>query len=379
MRRAVLLAAVLVAVGAGSAGAVTVQPAAEAPSVAASAWYLLGNDGAVLASHNAREQRAMASITKLMTALVVLDHAQLSDVVRVNQRAAAVGESTIYLRSGEELTVAQLLRGMLVPSANDAAEALALYVGHGSLDRFVALMNAKAKELGLRDTRFTNPHGLDQPGHVSSARDVTVLVRRALGVPFIRDALARETYTLPGRPTFETTDDLLGSWPPLVAGKTGHTADAGWSETAAASAHGAIVYGAVLGSSSRDARNDALRELLQYGLSRYRQIRVVDPRRIYARPTTGYGQPDVELVAPKAVVLPVRTGVSLEERVVAPTSVALPVRKGQQLGRVDVYERERLLASSELVAAASIEEPGVVGKALWYARRTADNLWGIVT
>ena len=124
---------------------------------------------------------------------------------------------------------------MLIPSANDAATALALHVGNGSTARFVSLMNAKARELGLVDTTFVNPHGLDERGHVSSARDATVLVRYALGVPSIREALARTSYSLAGRQQFPTTDDLLASWPPLVGGKTGHTEDAGWSEAAAAS------------------------------------------------------------------------------------------------------------------------------------------------
>ena len=92
----------------------------------------------------------MASITKLMTALVVLEHARLDDVVRVSPQAASIGESTVYLRAGEELTVAELLRATLIPSANDAAEALALHVGRGSADRFVGLMNAKAAQLGSR-------------------------------------------------------------------------------------------------------------------------------------------------------------------------------------------------------------------------------------
>lgn len=376
-----LLAVVALALSLAAApvGAATARATAEPPVVPAAAWYVVGDDGAVLASHDAHQRRAMASITKLMTALVVLEHARMSDVVRVGPTAARIGESTMYLRTGDELTVAELLRGLLVPSANDAAEALALYVGRGSVERFVGLMNAKAKELGLRDTHFENPHGLDQPGHVSSARDVTVLVRQALGIPFIRDTLARETLTLPGRPTLETTDDLLGSWPPLVAGKTGHTGNAGWAEAAAASARGTTVYGAVLGSRSRDDRNAALKSLLRYGLGRYRPVSVVSTARVYASAKTGYGKRPVDLVAPRAIVRPVRTGVSLTERIVAPTSVTLPVRKGQSLGRVDVYEGKRLVASSRLVAASEVARPGVVGKSLWFVTRTAENLWGIVT
>ena len=178
----------------------------------------------MLARHDADEPRAIASITKLMTAIVdARARAALRRRHASSPRAAGVGESTVYLRAGEQLTVAELLRAMLVPSANDAAEALALHVGEGSTDRFVALMNAKAASSASRTRHFENPHGLDESGHVSSARDATLLVRYALGIPFIRDALGRTSVELPGGRVFETTDDLLGSWPPLVGGKTGHT------------------------------------------------------------------------------------------------------------------------------------------------------------
>ena len=375
MRRA-LLAAAAAAAAVALAAPVTASPP---PVVDASAWYLVGEDGAVLAQSNARRQRAIASITKLMTAIVVLEHTGLSDVVRVSPRAAGVGESTVYLRGGEELTVATLLRAMLVRSANDAAEALALNVGKGSTSRFVALMNTKGEELGLVDTNFENPHGLDARGHVSSARDTTKLVRYALGVPFIRDALSRSTVSLPGGRVFPTTDDLLVSWPALVGGKTGHTRDAGWSQAAAANAGGVTVYGSVLGSDTRSSRNGALQDLLTYGLSQYRRTTAIDASRVYAEAETGYGGPSVKLVAPRAVVRTVRLGTLLVERIVASSSVALPVQEGQRLGRVEVYAGNRLVASSNLVAAAAAAEPGLMSKARWYATRTVKNLWEVIT
>ncbi len=378
MRRALLAVVALVAVLATPVQASSADAPA-APPIAAASWYLVGEDGAVLARRDAARARAIASITKLMTAVVVLEHARLDDVVRVSPLAADVGESTVYLRAGEELTVADLLRATLVPSANDAAEALALHVGGGSADRFVDLMNAKAAELGLRDTHFENPHGLDQRGHVSSARDVTTLLRYALGVSFIRDALQRSSVVLPGGRAFPTTDDLLQSWAPLVGGKTGHTQDAGWSETAAASRGGVTVYGAVLGSDTRSSRNDALRELLSFGLDQYRRVQVVDGARAYARAKTGYGQPAVELVAPRTLVRAVRLGTPLVERVVAPSALALPVAKGERLGRVEVYDGNRLVASSNLVAADAVADAGLWAKAKWYATQTARNLLGLVT
>ena len=379
MRRALLAVVALAAALAAPVQASSADSQSAGPQIAAASWYLVGEEGTVLARDRASEPRAIASITKLMTAVVVLERARLTDVVRVSSRAAGVGESTVYLRTGEELTVAELLRATLIPSANDAAEALALHVGGGSVDRFVSLMNAKAQELGLTETRFENPHGLDETGHVSSARDVTKLARYALGVPFIRDSLQRSSVTLSGGRTFPTTDDLLQSWAPLVGGKTGHTRDAGWSQAAAASRAGVTVYGTVLGSETRRARNDALRELLSFGLDQYRRVQVVDGGRIYAVAETGYGQPAVDLVARRGVVRTVRVGKPLLERVVAPTSLALPVAKGQLLGRVEIYDGNRLVASSNLVAGQGVADAGLFAKVKWHATRTARNVWGLVT
>ncbi len=353
--------------------------AAPPPLVGASAWYLVGEDGSVLAQRNARERRAVASITKLMTAIVTLERARLSDLVTVSGRSSRVGESTVYLRAGERLTVSALLRATLVASANDAADALALHVGRGSVTRFVGLMNEKARELGMTETTFVNPHGLDEPGHLSSAADATLLVRYAIGIPFIRDALGRSSVTLPSGRVFPTTDDLLESWAPLLGGKTGHTADAGWSETAAARARGVTVYGTVLDAESRGERNEALQELLTYGLARYRRVAAIDAARVYTTAATGYGRPAVELVAPRTVAWTVLDSTPLVERVVALDAVELPVRRGQRLGRVDVYQGSTLVASSTLIAAAAVSEPSLLGKADWYAGRTARNLWGFVT
>ena len=347
--------------------------------VDAEAWYLVGEDGIVLAQQSSRRSRAIASITKLMTTIVALEHARPSDVVRVHPAAAGVGGSTIFLRAGEELTVAELVRGTLIPSANDAATALALHVGDGSSARFVSLMNAKAVELGLTDTTFVNPHGLDEPGHLSSARDATLLVRHALGIPLLGDALSRTTFSLPGGRDFPATGDLNASWPLFLGGKTGHTQAAGWSEAGAARARGATVYGVVLGGDSRVERNEALRSLLGYGLARYRRIAAVDSTRVYATAETGYGRPAVDLVASRTLPRTVHESSALVERVVAPVAVGLPIRKGQRLGRVEIWDGDRLIASSNLVAATGVTEPGLLGKSAWFAERTAANLWEIVS
>ena len=373
MRRAVLAVAVVLA-------ALAAPAAAAPPGVQAKAFYVQsGLDGTVLAARNADARRAVASITKLMTALVVLERASLDDVVIVSPRAAGIGEATILLRPREVVTVRDLIVGALVPSANDAATALALHVGNGSLRRFAAMMNRKARLLGLRDTHFVNPHGLDASGHASSARDAVRLLRAALRNPFIRETVHRRTAELAGGRTVETTDDLLARFPPLLGGKTGHTTRAGWSQVAAAQGPGVIVYAAVLGGASRAQRNDDLEKLLRWALGEYRSIAAIASGRTYARIPAPYGLPAIRLVAERPAVRAARLGRTLVERVVAPSRVALPVAKGQELGEVQVYDGSRLVASSPLVAAVGLAEPGRRAKVRWYATRTLHHLVGLVS
>jgi D-alanyl-D-alanine carboxypeptidase (penicillin-binding protein 5/6) len=176
-----------------------------------------------------------------------------------------------------------------------------------------------------------------------------------------------------------TTNDLLSRWPRLLAGKTGHTAAAGWSEAAAARGNGTTVYGTVLGGATRESRNDALEALLRHGIASYRRVAAIDSSRVYAEAETGYGQPAVELVAKRSVAATLLADRNLLEKVIAPTSVELPVAKGQRLGRVEVWDGAELVARAPLVAREAVDEPGFLGKASWLSSRTAANLWGLLT
>jgi D-alanyl-D-alanine carboxypeptidase len=310
-----------------------------------------------------------------MTVLVTLQNVQLDDVVTVSRSAAAVGESSIYLRRGEQLTVRDLIEAALIQSANDAAVALAEYVGGGQ-PAFVAMMNAEARKLDLRDTHFANPDGLDAPGHYSSAHDVTRLARIAMKNPVIRGIVARPTATIVGGRTLTTWNDLLGRFPGVFGVKTGHTGAAGWSEVAAARAHGVTIYATLLGAPTREGRNADLEELLAWGISRYRTVNLVSPERIYATAAAPYGRARLPLVADGRVTRIVRVDRPLVERLVAPTAVPLPVRKGERLGEVRVYAGPKLIARRPLVAARSIDRPGLVGRTEWYAGRTLHHIAG---
>jgi D-alanyl-D-alanine carboxypeptidase (penicillin-binding protein 5/6) len=351
---------------------------ADGPSgVDARAYVVVdGRDGDLLLASNARERVPIASITKLMTVLLALEHSRPEDVVAVAPYSAGAGESLIRLRAGEQLTVGELVQASLIQSANDAAWALAAHVGRGDVDRFVALMNHRARQLGLRDTHFLRPDGLDVAGHVSSARDVTELARIAMRKPLVRELVDERTATIAGGRRLHTWNDLLHTFPGVVGVKTGHTRGAGWSQVAAVRGQGVTVYATLLGGPSRGERNTDLAALLRWGLERFRVVPLVRARHVYAQAETAYDRGTVGLVAPAPVLYAARVSRRLVERVTAPRTVELPVEKGERLGEVRIFDRGRLVARSPLVAARSVRRPGPLRRAGWYAGETLRNIGG---
>ena len=346
-----------------------------APRVGGRAYLVVSASGDTLLQYHADARVPIASITKLMTVLVTRERAKLDDVVTVGRQAAETGESSINLKRGQRFTVRELIEAALIQSANDAAVALAQYVGHGSVKTFVAMMNAKARALGLTETHFANPDGLDAAGHYSSARDVTRLAQILMHDPFVRSVVRQRVAHITGR-TLHTWNDLLTTFPGLIGVKTGHTGAAGWSEVAAAQGRGVTIYATLLGEPSRSVRNADLAQLLAWGLAQYRVVSIVSTGRVYATARVPWGKRALRLVAAREVAHVARVGRSMTERVVTPVVVSLPVRRGQRLGEVRVYDRGKLVARVPLVADRSIGRPGTVGRVGWYATRTLDHIWG---
>jgi serine-type D-Ala-D-Ala carboxypeptidase (penicillin-binding protein 5/6) len=351
---------------------------AAVPNPDARAFYVVNAaNGEVLASRSAHAHVPIASITKLMTVLVALDHLKLSDVVTVSGAAAQVGGSRIPLRRGQRVSVRDLLAGALIQSANNAADELASAASDGDVPRFVAWMNARARKLGLRDTHFVRPDGLDAPGHVSSARDVAVLAQIAMHSSVVRDLVRESSYSIEGGSfVVHTWNDLLGVFPGLIGVKTGHTADAGWCQVAAARRRGFTIYAVILGSPSRGQRNVDLNRLLAWGVSQYRTLTLV-ARQPYAWAAAPYGLHSIPLVARKPLVRVVRVGRPIVERIVAPTAVSLPVARAEPLGRVEAWAGKTLLGTRPLLAARAVPRPGLGGRLRWYGTRTMHHLAGI--
>jgi serine-type D-Ala-D-Ala carboxypeptidase (penicillin-binding protein 5/6) len=377
MRR---LPCAVVAVLAASIASAHVAKAAAvaAPVPNASAYYVVNaSNGDVLASHAAQVELPIASITKLMTVIVALQHLKLDDVVTVSRSAAQIGEERIPLVAGERISVLDLLKGALIQSANDAADALASAASDGDVPLFVSWMNARARALGLHQTHFERPDGLDVPGHVSSARDVAVLAQVAMHSPVVRSLVRERSDTIKGgRYVVHTWDDLLGVVPGLIGVKTGHTDNAGWCQVAAVRRDGYTIYAVILGSPTRVQRNDDLERLLAWSVAQYRTSMLVR-RTVYAQAQVGWGRKPVDLVASKPLVRVVRVEKPLVERVIAPSAVSLPVAEGQRLGRVEVWQGHTLLGARPLLAARSVARPGLGGRLRWYATRTGHHLLGL--
>jgi serine-type D-Ala-D-Ala carboxypeptidase (penicillin-binding protein 5/6) len=344
------------------------------PTVRARAFLVVdASTGDVLSSRNADRRLPIASITKLMTAVVTLERAKPSDVVAAPPSVSSVGESTILLKPGERLRVRDLLKAALVQSANDAAWSLAAHVGHGSVRRFVRLMNAKAEALGLRHTHFVRPDGLDVRGHYSSASDVLELARVAMRRPLIRRIVRLRNARIAGGRRLSTWNDLLRTFPGVVGVKTGHTDRALWNEVALVHRHGVALYGVILGSPTRARRNRDLARLLTWGLAQYGRIKLLAARRVYATADLPYSDERLALVADRGAGGVVRLDHPLVEKIVSQAVVGLPVQRGSRLGEIRIYDGTRLLVQRPLVAAAAIERPGVGGRIGWYAGRALDE------
>jgi D-alanyl-D-alanine carboxypeptidase (penicillin-binding protein 5/6) len=361
--------AIAALVGVPAARALTSPPPVDARS------FLVEDaaTGEVLGSNDADRRLPIASITKLMTVIVTLEHLSPHAFATAPASVSSVGESSIFLRPGERLRVSDLVKAALIQSANDAAWTLAANVGHGSVRAFVRMMNRKAAALGLAHTRFVRPDGLDTPGHYSSARDVLVLARTAMRFPLVRRTVRLTTARIEGGRRLHTWNDLLRTFRGVVGVKTGHTDRAGWNEVALLRRHGVGLYAVLLGSPTRAQRNSDLTGLLRWGLHQYGRVELVQSGRSYATADLPYSDGRLRLVAGRGAAAAVRLDRRLVERIVAPAVVRLPIARGEAVGEIRVYERGRLLARRPLVAPRTLGRPGVGDRLGWYAGRALDE------
>lgn len=264
-----------------------IQAAQQLPDVAARAVVLADVDsGQVLLEYNAQQPLPMASTTKIMTALLALEHGNLDQVVTVPAEALAVGESSMFLQAGEQLTLRDLLYGLLMVSGNDAALTIAVHIA-GSEAAFVQMMNERAVALGMTNTHFANPHGLDAPDHYASAADMYRLARAALAYPQFATVVSTPQHTVPGH-SLVNKNELLALYDGADGIKTGTTDLAGECLVGSVSRSGHRVIAVILGSTQR---YDDARRLFDHYFTHYGWLPLKPPANALSRAIDTTGEP----------------------------------------------------------------------------------------
>lgn len=334
-----------------------VAPKIQSPS----AIVVHAGTGKVLYEWDAYERRPMASTTKIMTATLILEQMSLSTSVTISENAAKTIEVKPWLKTGDVLTVEQLMYSLLVHSANSAATALAEACS-GDVESFVAQMNEKAAELGMEDTQFKNPSGLDKDGHYSTAADLAVLARYAMKNEVFRKMVSTREYTLslPGRSqplVFENTNKLLQRTDWVIGIKTGLTPRAEQCLVGAATQDGVSVISVLLGQPSSKVCWDESEALLEYGLSQYRHVTLLDEGEVVAEAEVPYHVDDtVQIVTESAVEMELYKDDSVTTTVVLERPLALPVDAGESFGEVRLTVDGEVIETVDLVATQSFEQ-----------------------
>ena len=283
--------------------------------------------GQTLFEKNADDRRLIASTTKIMTALVVLEHCALDEMVEVRPEHAAVEGSSMYLVPGGEYTVEDLLYGMMLVSGNDAAAALADHVS-GSMENFAGLMNEKCRELGLENTHFSNAHGLDAEEHYSSARDLALITAAAMENSDFRTIFAAKSRSIAGA-DYYNHNKLLTSCPGCIGGKTGYTRAAGRTLVSCVRREGMTLICVTIADPD-DWRDHASLYDAMFGeyrfvpLSGLGSIHVISGVR-----ETVYAEPGMQGIA-------VRRGSEVSVTVYMPRFVFAPVRAGGEAGEIEL-------------------------------------------
>jgi D-alanyl-D-alanine carboxypeptidase (penicillin-binding protein 5/6) len=331
------------------------------PHVLARSWALIdARTGEVITAHNGRKHLLIASTTKLMTAWVTLkEEASLGKIVRAQPYEAEFGESLMGLRTGQRISIRDLLYGLILRSGDDAAHTLAVDVG-GTQKRFVAEMNRYAAALGLTDTHYANPVGLDQRGNYSSARDLATLAQHLLRIPAfakIADARSHELTSVRPRRRIDTINALLEMAPWVNGVKTGHTWKAAYVLVGSGRRKGVELIAVAIGAPTDETRFSDVFDLLEYGFTTYGHRLAIKRGRQFAEPAIRYAGGALPLRAKRAVKVGIREGQKISVEVAAPHRVEGPIRRGAVLGHAVVDVDGLRAGAVALVASRQIPAP----------------------
>lgn len=360
------------------------MPMPAAPQLGASSYLLMDyNSGKVLVEHEADAPVEPASITKIMTSYVVFQelasgNVALDDVVTISEKAWRAIGSRMFLEPGMEVTVEDLIKGLVIQSGNDASIALAEYLG-GTEAAFAGVMNHNAQLLGLRNTHFTNATGLPDENHYTTARDVALL-----SIALIRDFPDHYPWYAEKEFTFNNIrqhnrNNLLWRDPAVDGLKTGHTEAAGYCLAASAKREGMRLVSVVMGSSSEQSRVSESQSLLNYGFRFFETVQLYEAGQVLATGRVWKGEAeevsmglaeDLFITIPRGRYDDLQASLEVRPRLLAPLDA------GQQVGRIRIELGDELVASRDLVTLESVTPSGFFSRAMDGMRLWFGGLFG---
>lgn len=317
------------------------------------------NSGRLLFARNPEKKLPMASTTKILTAILVIEDDDLDEVVRIPEEAVGVEGSSIYLVAGETMTRKDLLYGLMLRSGNDCAEALAI-LHSGSIEKFADSMNEKAVQIGARDSHFVNPHGLPAPQHYTTAKDLAMIAAYALRNNIFSEIVACRSYTIPdggcGYPRLlQNKNKMLYSYSDADGVKTGYTKEAGRCLVTSATRSGMRLVSVVLNSPDMYNRSA---EILNQCFSDYKVFKLFDHENYFVELNTDLPWKKCKCACKDDFYYPLTEAEynEISSEYCLPEKVALPVEAGEEVGNLKVYLKNQLLFSQKIVSIENVEK-----------------------
>ena len=344
---------------------------AEEPQVVGETAVLMDFEtGQVLYEKKADQKMYPASTTKMLTAIIALEMGKLDEEVVVSDNADGTEGSSIWLKKGEKLTLEDLLYALMLNSANDAAVAIAEHFA-GSVDEFADIMNKTAAAYGAKNTNFTNPHGLPDENHYTTAYDLAVIARHALKNPTFTKIVQTKTKVIDRTHYVEPTmllinhNRLLWLYDGAIGVKTGYTTEAQQCIVAAAQKDGRTLIAVVMKTQGQNIWTDA-KQLLDYGFNNYQIKKILSKGDVVGKTTPKYSEKEIPLLASQDVYynFPIDYQPDIQKKVEMPVEPAAPLAKGAELGTVAIYDGAELISDVKFVSGAAVERP--LKTYLWY-------------
>lgn len=351
---------------------------------AKSAIMLEASTGKIIFEKNANEKLPMASMTKMMTLLIIMENIEngnikWSDSVITSEHAASMGGSQIFLEVGEEMTVEELVKGICIASGNDAAVAMAEKIG-GTEEEFVKLMNKKAKELQLKNTNFTNACGLDSDNHYSSAHDMAIIGKELVKYDKILEYTGTyEDYLRKNTDKsfwLVNTNKLVRYYKGVDGLKTGYTEKAGFCITTTAKKDNMRLITVVMGEPSTKIRNAETTSMLDYGFNTYKIDTVASSQKIIASKKVTNGIDKIANIVPKTDINILNTKLGTKRNVtynLELSTISAPIKKGDSIGKINVMENNKIIMTIDATTTKDINKANIF---IVYYRNLLDIISG---